>query len=123
MAADELRLYKVLQAFFEPFMGIPQWGDRFLSPEGKEYTLLPESFKTNEYWKDQLKDHIWFPLPIDPVNSERGLWGMINWERFIAETQSDGSLTILDEDTQESWNNNPSFSLLKALVVQNGIKI
>lgn len=62
---------------------------------------------------------IWLPPAINDEQPERGLWGMVDWTRFIGETQGNGTLTILDEDTDVTWNSDPTNALLQAIAEQN----
>lgn len=70
------------------------------------------------------------PLPIDPVNPERGLWGMVDWSVRDMLTHDDGTVSI------RTWNPNykkvpnyvylsqhttPTEALLRALIAQEGL--
>lgn len=67
------------------------------------------------------------PLPIDPVNPERGLWGMVDWRRFHVEDSLnyDGMLTIFERAScgTFTFNGTPTLALLKALAHQRGIDL
>jgi len=72
---------------------------------------------------EEIDNLIRIPLPIDPRNPERGLWGMIDWTHAYARaSEGDGNLLI------ETWRGDlgrprpvygsPALALLKALWAQ-----
>jgi hypothetical protein len=62
------------------------------------------------------------PLAIDPVNPERGLWGMIDWERWsVSEYNTVGYLRLKNSITKTVHIYAPYTALLKALVEQEGV--
>jgi len=68
------------------------------------------------------------PLPIDPRNPERGLWGMLDWDLFSTLTPRDGEWYIFgmnDSRTKgfcSEWCP-PELALLKALACQEGVEV
>ncbi len=70
------------------------------------------------------KNVIRLPLPIDPRNPERGLWGMVDWEKWGRNINGEG-IYLYDREIGEvhidfTWNN-PTLALLKALAAQEGV--
>jgi len=69
------------------------------------------------------------PLPIDPRNPERGLWGMIDWSKWEAHIIVNGKLRITNHRPRvfsETWFDvidTPTLALLKTLTVQERIKV
>ncbi len=125
MTDEELDLCKRLQPVFKKKMGPLQVGDWFLS----EYShgIGWEEFVYDTGWKlGPPTDALHFPLPIDPRNPERGLWGMIDWDRFSFHIARDGEMNIfglpfLGCDNFESGYCTPTIALLKALAAQEGV--
>ncbi len=110
MTKEELELYSHLkmQAFFREKAGPIQGDDR-------------------TWWTDE-NVRLFIPLTIDPVNPERGLWGMVDWGHAYARaSEGDGNLLV------EVWGDDlgrprpfygaPTIVLLKALAAQVGAKL
>lgn len=62
------------------------------------------------------------PLPIDPVNPERGLWGMVDWNRYSCWLYG-GKISIHSKDREEIEPRylDPETALLMALLEQEGL--
>lgn len=75
-----------------------------------------------------LTELILLPLPIDPVNPERGLWGMLDWNWFTMEVDGP-DVHIFQWDAIEEeyiWTSghcNVTLALLKALAHQIGAEV
>jgi hypothetical protein len=73
----------------------------------------------------ECKNRILLPHAIDPVNPERGLWGMIDWKRYsIATTCENGNIQIIVISNDEDFSTKvikPTTALLKALCHQEGL--
>jgi hypothetical protein len=79
MKENELEYYSnpKMQEFFREQMGPLQHGDKLL------LNGYCEDCETYKVFSPQIyKDAIRLPLPIDPVNPERGLLGMLDTESF-----------------------------------------
>jgi hypothetical protein len=66
---------------------------------------------------------VYCPLPIDPVNPERGLWGMVCWKKWLQEsTEVDGEILIFQRMSNggKQFTGDPETALLKALITQEG---
>lgn len=60
-----------------------------------------------------------YPLPIDPVNPKRGLWGMVDWNRYSCWLYG-GKISIHSKDREEIEPRylDPETALLMALLEQ-----
>jgi hypothetical protein len=71
--------------------------------------------------------HVVIPLPIDPVNPERGLWGMVDWKKWDASSVAQGKLRIVNSRPNvfsETWfdvMDIPTLSLIQVLAAQQGL--
>ena len=119
MNPEELELYKELQPYFPK-----DWlnGDMFYCPRqaqkgGDGIGFVDyHDFAPDETLSPCCPDiALHLPLPIDPVNPERGLWGMIDWGRWWAHC-SKGIIEI--DDPTHHFEGTPTFALLRALKVQ-----
>jgi hypothetical protein len=139
MTPEELELYRDegLQKFFREKMGEWQAGDwgwhigvcdtfLFIYPQGE---LLMVYWKGHYSLKDVFRSNaIRLPLPIDPVNPERGLWGMIEnllgVDRITEVWREGWVATIRDAKDPEGnlycLGSTPTLALLKALKAQEG---
>lgn len=125
---ENLDLYERLQKVFMEKMGPEQIGDRiydtldnmvgFISSiDGNRLDYITSD--GNAYWtKKREVDRL--PLPIDPVNPERGLWGMVDWDRWeCIPTQPDGRMTMYCNGRWK-FTALPTKALLRALCEQEG---
>lgn len=68
-----------------------------------------------------------YPLPIDPVNPERGLWGMVDWTKFKLDMFNGGKLEIYERrnglvgELIVPETADPEEALLKALIEQENV--
>lgn len=138
MTNTELELYKRLQPFLK---WIPQIGDRVFHdyPDDGELGIVVDTLieEDKEYWTIEvhwgarlhtlknklcLPSWFWLPLPIDPINPERGLWGMLagqlslaNAEGWICRTGI-GTIKVACH-----YADTPTEAILKALCEQEGL--
>lgn len=135
MNDEELKYYIALQPFFRKKMGEWQTGDwvfhkekrkvfwvaypegSFLFVYNREYGSYREIFRSNA---------IFLPLPIDPVNPERGLLDMLSKEaQFFSGL---GKSFVRYYDTIDGYcyllieGDTPTLALLKALAEQEGVE-
>lgn len=76
--------------------------------------------------KDYEHTQLWLPLPIDPINPERGVWEWIVWDSVGEANINDGILTIGYVDkygTCETVTGDPLEVLLKVFLHQQGVEI
>jgi hypothetical protein len=140
MTPEKLEMHQRLQPLYKKMMGEWQGYDKAIQDgiEGRiivmfDYNNQPSTFV---FWSDYeiepipLKDDtLRIPLPIDPVNPERGLWGMVDWEKYYLNTMKAGSVIIRQKPKNEhdfdSLNcriiGDPEEALLKALLEQEGL--
>lgn len=129
MTDEELKLYShpKMQEFFRQKMGLFQDGDQVLYNTHVTYWCEEcgdGGFFSNEFMKTKNKDElIRLPLPIDPINPERGLWGMIetktlyllsprpSWPYYSVRMGNGDAVTSIDGET-------PTLALLRALAHQ-----
>jgi hypothetical protein len=124
--SEELKYFIALKDVINGKMGPWQCYDRWHDPEDDTTGIvLPGQVR---YFRDPAdEDHnlIRLPLPVDPENPERGLWGMIDWSVFIAETENkSGRLSMrLWGHPRPMIHEWPTLALLKALAWQKGIEV
>lgn len=151
---EELKYYShpKMQKLFWEMMGKEKPGDRYAieSLPGKWEVDLNDTFDGN--WHHTLRERdfqgyntILLPLPIDPDDDERiakrekprGLWGMVDWERWKLEGGIDvgrryrAGIICLTERLGDRGGrisglmikNTPTLALLKALAAQWEVKI
>ena len=78
----------------------------------------------SEYCDEEIDNLLYLPLPIDPQNPSRGLWGMVDWTVFSENKRvlNDGQLH-LSFGNSEYIGGPPELALLKVLAHQWGIEI
>ena len=72
---------------------------------------------------------IWLPRAIDPFHPERGLWGMVDWERYYIGGDGSGQMNITEYTVTGDWNAKswrtgylePTEALLRAIWRQEGL--
>ncbi len=132
MIEETLKYHIALQEKFRERMGKEQIGDRIYDPylqqsgfvssiDGDRIDYINEDGEC--YWTKR-KDIIPIPLPIDPRNPERGLWGMVDWTKLTYDEilyYQEGRLRIrfFDEWIIEV----PELALLKALAHQWKVEV
>jgi hypothetical protein len=117
MSDEEKKYWITLQPFFMEKMGPWQVGDQYYSTITKvvEFITGYSGFPTSDY--------IRLPLPIDPRNPERGLWGMVDWDNWDISFVFDNGDVIIQKGFRlsgESIKDTPTLALLKALAAQEG---
>ena len=76
-----------------------------------------------------MPDAIRLPLPIDPRNPERGLWGMVDWGRFDYVKGESNKFKLIKRLDKAPWwkdlyiGHNIELALLKALAFQWGVEV
>ena len=123
MTDEELKYHIALQGVYREKMG--EWpinGDQY-NYQNKTFYFggeLPEFDNTE-------RKLIRIPRPIDTENPERGLWGMIDWNKFYIRSHKDGDIQIMKygEVGFNKWFviAPVTLSLLKALAAQEGIEV
>ena len=123
----ELKYYAhpKMQEKFREAMGIPIAGDRLYMDRqglGIYHSNGLVYFQITAYAFRLIDERfIRLPLPIDPVNPERGLWSMVDWEKFFVRIRNSGKINIQYQDfVVEDY---PTLALLKALAYQWGVEI
>lgn len=121
---ETLRLHTLLQMFYKERMGEYRQGDRM------NYTYYPS--QPHIFFVDAVDEKqrhinmdacIRLPLPIDPVNPERGLWGMIDWSDFrIAGYDFYATMELHSGNDWSSGRTTPELALLRALAKQVGVE-
>jgi len=129
MTREELKYYKALQLVFKEKMGEWELGDRgwfygeVIYVTGDTITN-PDLFRFDG---NIIEEPIRLPLPIDPENPERGLWGMVK-DLVGVDRFSEGIWQIVvcgQLDTKEWFYDGETITLalLKALAHQEGITV
>jgi hypothetical protein len=134
----KLEMQIALQPLFKKMMGEIIFGDRiFLLKEGialcspfkandengKEHSFIHVCYHLREdIATHDISDVIRIPLPIDPVNPERGLWGMVDWNRYSCWLYG-GKISIHSKDREEIEPRylDPEEALLMALMEQENV--
>jgi hypothetical protein len=122
MNPEELRIMSLpkMQERFREAMGEWQDGDRGITTHGMIFYF--DNRSEQEEWDTKMGR---LPLPIDPRNPERGLWGMVDWVRWnVSQTATGGKLTLHYHDAIQSFyaEDTPTLALLKALAHQEGVR-
>lgn len=126
---ENLELYERLQILFDKNQ--LQIGDRIYDyDEGKvgfvsaidedRFDYIDEN--GHDYWLSTSDDFLRLPLPIDPVNPERGLWGMV--DGIMGLTYNGTTYNCIAwRNNREEWGEgkSPTEALLRALCEQEGV--
>lgn len=111
----KLEMHKKLQPLYKKMM-MNGWkvGDRYYNTVAKKYAII-----LSEAWWPEYDHAIRIPLPIDPVNPKRGLWGMVDWNRYSCWLYG-GKISIHSKDREEIEPRylDPETALLMALLEQ-----
>jgi len=140
---EQLGMSTRLQPLFKEKMGELQEGDYViyasffncikiygvvLKNDGKDTTIhyFDKDYEIKKQSNKDLFHHlIRIPKPIDWQNPERGLWGMVDWEKWnIENTRSDdGSVLVFQKMSigGKQVITDPFTALLKALCEQEGV--
>ncbi len=92
-------------------------------------TVLPEPYSLYCCETEHGSPLIRLPLPVDPINPERGLWGMVNKDKYAIELNGFGATVtqFYSADGTTPYNittyNTPTVALLRALMHQFGIEV
>jgi len=135
MMDERIKYMKALQAFFAKKMGPWQVGDWFVY--GDQLYLIIESYKghyqtvTEDGKKmgfdtPSIDNGLRLPLPIDPRNPERGLWGMVDWNEWHLEPQDQDSVILYGINKNcdaAEFLGTPELALLKALAAQEKVEV
>jgi hypothetical protein len=122
MTSEELEYYQKpkLQKLFREKMGEWQVGDWYYSdPFCDIIADIPSANRANKLNHGCLL----LPLPIDPRNPERGLWGMVGWGQWDR-IESEVGITrvylrpVIKRDYRLVQAVSPTLALLKALDAQ-----
>lgn len=116
----KIEMHQRLQPLYKKMMGENICGDYYYCPECGHTRFMDDKNIDRCLYADSSKDKIiWIPLPIDPNNSERGLWGMItSWK-----TIQDYNMEMLTLETNKGCFSakDPEEALLMALLEQEGL--
>jgi hypothetical protein len=117
-------------------MSLPGMQEEFAkrSKEWDEHDRVLCQDRQSENYVTTYENHVcmcnceprWFPLPIDLVNPERGLWGMVDWGRFVASVGNGGVVNIQEFPWGREMffaSATPTLALLKALAHQWGVEV
>lgn len=135
MTAKELKYLRALQPEFKKMLGelLHDQYDRYICPKGNTVTsrlnCTHKCKKHDEHCYD--KPFLFAPLAIDPKNPKRGLWGMIDWEKYtLIQYDCDGNIAIhknpfIHKDGRDApiGNGTPYTVLLKCLAAQWNIEV
>ncbi len=133
MLPEELALYShpKMQELFEEKMGYEEPYDRIWHPDygygsvkSNTSTYLRVAFENRE---KSLGYHeriiiVRLPLPIDLVNAERGLWGMVEGYKEL-KTDHGGKSSCETNTAQSGVCETPTLALLRALAHQWEVEI
>ena len=132
MNDEELKYYTALQPFFRKKMGLIRTHDTMYCLKYDWVKVALDCAYADEGCSEDsnCKDRLRLPLPIDPVNPERGLWGMVDWELFssLSPNPASGEWYIFGMTDRRAkgfsseWQT-PTLALLKALAEQEGVEI
>ena len=126
---EELKYHKALQPFYGKAMGLWRVGDRLkvyyrgIDCDGvvlKVYEDMihtyTEAFGKVNFCIDDLAI-LRIPHTIDSVNPERGLWGMVSFEKYHPDINGYGGILFIrrtdGEPVSDTWDA-PTLALLKA---------
>lgn len=137
MTPIELELFTKLQPQLLERKGEWKVGDSAFNKETKSFYIyrerldnvhyfLTESANEHEYLTNELDQFIWLPRFVDLDQPERGLWGMLDWNKWRVRTATaeKGSLMIyLKDDQYYLYDGNPTEAVLRALAEQYEVKV
>jgi hypothetical protein len=124
MNNETLKYYIALQPKFREVMGEWQSGDAYYNQLDRDFGCVEDAvcddFNANKFYVFRL------PLPIDPRNPERGLWGMLDKQyAYILAVFTQAKLSIFDGSKvlRAFETNTTELALLKALAHQEGVEV
>lgn len=121
MTEEELKYYTALQPLFREKMG--KWRDRDgYMIQGEDIVFYEPPYADDDWWNDTI--YIRLPLPIDPVNPGRGLWGMVKqWRDEPCLRRVEGGSYSMQAHARMFYADTPTLALLKALAHQEGVEV
>lgn len=130
MTPEELRLYTALQKKFREAMGEEEVLDRVMCDTFSRVVSYNECSDCDCRMCNGYSLRL--PLPIDPVNPERGLWGMLQgWRKVETAAKFDGTDLsfcyrmdngdLMTGKIIRYGSPTPTLALLKALAAQEGV--
>lgn len=129
LTPTERKLYTLprMQKLFWEKMGECICTDKIYDPEMEVVRTVTEVFNPTWIKLDSCvhwaaENAIRLPLPIDLINPERGLWGMIDWSKWFPVIQEDGTIKMSENDGDMEFISPPTEALLQALMQQEGIE-
>jgi len=119
---EELKYHVALQLLYERLMGPWQMDDRWVDPDTGQWGIVRRDTIRIIPSTDLLRT----PLTIDDRNPERGLWGMVSFEKYHPDINGYGGILFIrrtdGEPVSDTWDA-PTLALLKALAVQEGVEV
>jgi hypothetical protein len=119
MNAEFIRLCSIpeVQKKIREGMGKLHWADWVWCNKCQEEEVLVVH---EDQCYEEIDNLIRLPLPIDPRNPERGLWGMVTGNKSMT-TDPDNNVDFYSSSIGD-WSHGatPTIALLKALAVQEG---
>ena len=127
LTPEQLDMIKRLQPKIREAMGDARKGDDYIWLHTMEQDVILSDFQAK--CASDGVSFLLIPKPIDWQNPERGLWGMIDWQKFYANTYTDAKIVIQKRPRNEHdfdaleirFMADPFTALLKALVQQEGV--
>lgn len=100
------------------------------TPESRDLVVVTSRKNKEMTWKDFRSDDalmydsfLWLPLPIDPINPERGVWNWIDWCGWSLAVFQSGDLYAYNKfGCMVTFEGDPLTVLLKVFLYQQGIK-
>jgi hypothetical protein len=134
MTPENLERHIRLQPLYRKMMGEWREFDRYYNINFGE-GVVEDTARADEFNNAEDPDDLRLPLPIDPVNPKRGLWGMVDWSKLRYEQWGpDGEIAIfklpcihLNEEMDLPIKDHPFIvgdpetALIKALCKQDGV--
>ena len=128
---EELHILSIpkMQEFFREKCGEWKLGDWFWNDRDQK-AMPVDNYAVNLLNKGtrftgETVDAIRLPLPVDPVNPARGLWGMIDWRKWKVVDSAQGNLRLWLKSMQPLFEvqDTPTLALLKAIAKQQEIDL
>ena len=124
--SEELKYFIAMKDVIAGKMGEWQWHDGWHDPEdGATGKVVPGQVKFFRGPGDEMHNFVRLPLPIDPEDPERGLWGMIHGPREMIQLKDyNGNICVAVRHRGGYFSDpSPTLALLKALAWQEGIEV
>jgi hypothetical protein len=126
---EELKYFIALRDVIAGKMGKWRWHDGWYDPEDNATgVVIPGHLRNFRDPEEEMHNFVRLPLPIDPVNPERGLAGMITsaWLLYRRKKTNDYVIslgTFKGYAKPRFMANTPTLVLLKALAYQWEVEI